>query len=195
MYGIPTEREPYIGISNAASEAWVMLPDQVHDGLRRKPLKEIRPEWFQLPLVQQVCVSAIERAGLAHSALREIRLFLALPHDVWMREHPQVRDRLQQFLDDAIGRGEKVAIKRHPLSREMLLNLPAAGVVEIPSRLPIEILAPLLPGAEIVGLLTSALLYLPRLGADIHVASFIPPNMTNNPIVDIYRKAGVRILA
>lgn len=195
LYGVPTEREPYLGVSKAVREAWIVLPDQVHEGLRAKPLRRIRAEWFQLPLVQSVCGAANLRAGLDRRALDGIQLLLALPHDSLMRDQPDVRQRLQQLVDRTLAQGGTVAIKRHPRSKELTLQLPAGGYIEVPQRLPLEILAPLLKGTEVIGMLTSALIYLRCLGADVHVASLVPPSFAGNPIVKIYESVGVQLLS
>lgn len=195
LYGVPTEREPFIGVANAVNEAWVMLPDLVHQGLRQKPLREIRADWFHLPIVQEVCADAISRTGLDQNALRETKLLLALPHDSILRSNPGVCERLQQLLDRAHAAGECIAIKRHPRSTEMLLNISGARVIEIPSRLPLEIVAPLLTGAEVVGALTSALLYLHKLGTRIQVSTLVPASLEGHPILNTCRDVGIKILA
>ncbi len=194
LYGIPTEREPYLGVAVAVREAWVVLPDQVHEGLRAKPLRRIDPAWFQLPQVQAVCAEANLRAGLDPAALDGIQLLLALPHDSLMREQPAILEQLQALVDRTIDAGGTVAIKRHPRSRELPLRLPATGVIEIPQRLPLEILAPLLKGTEVVGMLTSALIYLRCLGADVNVATLVPPGFSGSAILEIYRSVGIRVL-
>lgn len=194
LYGVPTEREPYLGISRAVKEAWVVLPDQVHEGLRAKPLNQIRGEWFQLPVVQTVCAEANLRAGLDPRALDGIQLLLALPHDSLMREQPEIRTHLQRLADQTLAAGGTVAIKRHPRSRELALDLPEQRVIEVPQRLPLEILAPLLSGTEVVGMLTSALIYLRHLGADVTVSTLVPPKFQGHPLLDIYRAVGVRMI-
>lgn len=195
IYGVPSERVAYLGTSRAVDEAWVVLPDQVHEGLRQKPLRGMRPEWFHLPEVQAICAEANLRAGLDRRALDGIQLLLALPHDSFMRAHPLVRDRLQQMLDQTVAAGGTVAIKRHPRSTEMALDLPARGVIEVPQRLPLEILAPLLSGTEVVGMLTSALIYLQWLGTDVRVATLVLPGFEDDPILRIYRSLGIRTLS
>ncbi|HSW14714.1 MAG TPA: polysialyltransferase family glycosyltransferase [Solimonas sp.] len=195
MYGVPTEREPHLGVSRAVREAWVVLPDRVHPGLRAKPIRPIRPEWFQLPMVQAICADATLRAGLDGRVLGGIQLLLALPHDSLMREQPVIRERLQQIADRTLAEGGTVAIKRHPRSRELALDLPAQRVFELPQRLPLEILAPLLNGTEVIGMLTSALIYLRFLGANVRVATLVPPGFAGNPIVDIYHSVGVELLS
>ena len=194
LYGLPTEREPYIGVSHAAREAWVMLPDHVHGGLRAKPLRRIEPEWFHLPLVQETCAQASLNAGLEQRALDGIQLLLVLPHDSLLRGETRIRERFQQYVDRARATGGTVAIKRHPRSSEMALDLPEQGVIEIPQRLPLEILAPLLQGTEVVGMLSSALIYLRCLGADVRVSTMVPASYTNSPILNIYRAVGVQLL-
>ena len=194
IYGVPTEREPYLGVSKAVDEAWVMLPNLVHEGLRAKPLRQIHADWFQKPLVQSICYEASFRAGLDRRALDGIQLLLVLPHDNLMRDQPDVRRRLQQLADQTLSTGGTVAIKRHPRSQETMLELPADGYIEIPQRLPLEILAPVLKGTEVVGMLTSALIYLRCLGTDVRVSSLMPPNFSDNPIMKIYESVGVQLL-
>mgnify|MGYP001596157282 CR=1 FL=1 len=195
IYGVPTEQEPYLGTSQAVQEAWVAWPEQVHAGLRSKRLHAIRPEWFQLPQVQTVCAEACRRAGLDHGALEGVQLLLAMPHDSLVRRQPGIRVQLQALVDRTLGQGGRVAIKRHPRSQVMPLTLPDTGVIEVPQRLPLEILAPLLSGTEVVGMLTSALIYFRCLNAGVRVASLVPDGYSESPILNIYRSLGVRLLS
>lgn len=192
VYGVAAEHPDFVGGSRAVTEAWVMLPGQVHAGLRDKRLRCIEPTWFQDALVKEVCAQAALAAGIDPDAVRQARLLLVLPHESFLRAHPPLLDRLRRLMEQCAARGEHVMIKRHPRSQSESLEWP--GTTEVPRRLPIEILAPLLTDALVVGTLTTALISLRLLGKSLDVRYLDVPGRSGEQALPIYRAAGVRPL-
>lgn len=193
VYGVNVEHPPLVGGSRAAKEAWLLLPELAHAPLAAKQPRAIESVWFREPLVQEVCAAAIAQAGLDAGRLAATKLLLVLPHDSVLRAQPQLRERLEQMAREHAAKGQQVAYKFHPRSQAAELQLPP-GCIEIPRRLPVEILAPLLSDTLVVGSLTAALIFLLRLGARIEVRALamnIPPD---NPVLQVYRRMGIQIL-
>lgn len=191
VYGLPVEQPRYVGGSRAAADAWVLLPGSVHTGLASKNVREIEADWFRQAPVQAVCTRALALAGVDAEAIRRIRLLLVLPHDAFLREQPDLRARIEQLAQAAHQRGEAIAFKRHPRSSASTPVLPEGDALEIPRRLPVEILAPLLSDALVVGTQTTALLSLKRLAANTRVATFPQPGQAKTEATRIYRAVGI----
>jgi hypothetical protein len=199
-YGLPVERPPMIGGSTAVQEAYVLLPQQVHEGLRGKPVQPLQPSWFADPWVRGICTAAASLAGLDTSLCRSIGLLLLLPHPRFLESYPELRQQIEALAARHAERGELVALKAHPraglpLARQ--LKVPPHSVVELPALLPIEVLVPLLSGTLVVGSLTTALLSLALLGEHLTVHSLLPPatpgaeGHNNDRTLNIYRSVGI----
>jgi hypothetical protein len=177
-YGCRVEHPSMVGGSRAVQEAYVLIPSRVHGGLAGKPVHPFVGEWFATPAVMETCSAAVALAGLDATQCAAIRLLLLLPHPRFLRAHPALADMLADIARSHAERGV-VALKPHPradrisLSRE--LRLPERGIVELPARLPAEVLIPLLTDATVVGTLTTALLSLALLGSGLSVRSLLPP--------------------
>lgn len=191
LYGLPVEQPSHVGGSRAAREAWVLLPQCVHAGLAGKTVRAIEAEWFRQVRVQTVCERALMLAGVEAERIRAIRLLLLLPHDSFLREQPALRERIQHLAAAAHARGEQVAFKRHPRSSASDAILPDGAALEIPRRLPIEIFAPLLNDALVLGTLTTALLSLKRLSANTRVATYPAAGGAETAAAHIYRSIGI----
>ena len=199
-YGLPVERPPMIGGSRAVQEAYVLLPQQVHEGLRGKPVQPLQPSWFADPWVRGICTAAASLAGLDTSLCRSIGLLLLLPHPRFLESYPVLRQQIEALAARHAERGELVALKAHPwaglpLARQ--LKVPLHSVLELPARLPVEVLVPLLSGTLVVGSLTTALLSLALLGEHLTVHSLLPPATpgaegdNNDRTLNIYRSVGI----
>ena len=203
MYGFPIEKPTMVGSSDAVQEAWVMLPDAVHSGLAGKRVQALRPEWFAQPAVRQVCTAAAKLADFDATRCADIRLLLLLPHESFLSRHPEIGQRLEALAQATAGSGSLVAVKCHPSTLQMPLRLPDSQCIEIPRRIPVEILAPLLADAMVVGTLTTALMSLKLLGQRLDVRSIFPAQPTgteaqrsfNQQTSKIYDSAGIRPLA
>lgn len=193
-FGVMTERPALVGGSHRVREAWVMAPEYVNAALSQKILRPMETSWFRDQRVIAACARAVGLSGLDPDLLAKVRLLLVLPHDAFMRRHPELRPALEQLALDHAGSGETVAYKHHPRSRVEGLRLPAERCLEIPNRLPAEILAPLLGDTLVVGVMTSALIFLPRLQPGIRVQAIVPRESISDPITRIYRKVGVDVL-
>lgn len=200
-YGLELERPDAVGASRAVQDAYVLLPDQVHEGLRGKPVEALRPEWFADPWVRQVCRAAAARAGFDVAACGPIGLLLLLPHPRFLQDYPALRRGLETLARDHAARGSVVAVKPHPRAvntpLERQLELPRGRLLEMPARLPIEVLVPLLSGTRVVGSLTTALLSLVLLGDRLSVRCLPPPQARgagqryNERAYAIYRSVGI----
>lgn len=193
-FGVRTGRPGRIGGSAAVREAWVMAPALAHDKLAPKTLHAIEPAWLHDPRVLDTCTDAIRRSGLAAEDLDSVGLVLLLPHDEFLRRHPELRAAMERRAQACAARGELLAYKHHPRSRAQGLALPRDRCVEIPQRLPVEILAPFLRDTLVVGVMTSALIFLPRLQPRIRVEALIPSAAHADPVTRIYRSMGVHTL-
>lgn len=196
VYGMKVEHPRQIGGSSAATEAWVMLPEMVHGSLEHKRLRQIEPAWFKNPIVQKVCADAIAKSGLDASAVARLtatKLLIVVPHGSVMRQQPEIGARLEQLARDYVARGLQVACKFHPRSRAVGLKFPEA-CMEIPNRLPVEILAPMLSKTLVVGSLTTALIFLQRMGQDIEIKALLIDTPPDHPVLKIYRRLGIDIL-
>jgi len=190
VYGFPSEHPNFVGGSRAAREAWVMLPDLVHEGLRGKTRQAIDAAWYHTAGAQRVCADAVARADLDPQLVGALRLLLLLPHDGFLRAHPQIAREIGRLAHDYQRRGLAVAFKRHPRSLSEDVDLLPPGCIEIPRRLPAEVLAPLLRDALVVGTLTTALISLKYLGANTQVRSLAAP-ATQPAAAAIYVAAGI----
>jgi len=193
-FGVDNERPALVGGSRAVHQAWIMAPDYANAALSGKLLQSIESEWFHDPRVVGHCAAAIRRAGLDPDCLQELDLLLVLPHEAFLRRHPELRGELQKLIDNCAARGGRVAFKHHPRMRAGGLHFPERQSVEIPQRLPAEILAPLLSQTLVVGIMTSALIFLPRLRPGIRVQALVPHAAMNDPVTRIYRNMGVELL-
>lgn len=193
-FGVMTERPDLVGGSRVVREAWVMIPEYVNSALSEKILRPMETAWFHDRRVIDACAGAVRLSGLDPDLLAKVRLLLVLPHDAFMRRHPQLRPALEKLARDYASNGETVAYKHHPRSRIEGLRLPRERCLEIPHRLPAEILAPLLGDTRVVGIMTSALIFLPRLQPAVRVQALVPRDSIGNPITRIYRKMGIEIL-
>ena len=193
-FGVDNERPLRIGGSRAVREAWVIAPKFVHGELAAKRLHTIESAWFHDTRVVAACSAAVRRSGLDPECLTRVGLVLVLPHPAFLRRHPQLYGPIEQLASDCARRGKLIAVKHHPRARADGLQLPAANSVEIPQRLPAEILAPLISDTLVVGAMTSTLIFLPRLNSRIRVQALTPPASANDPVTHIYRAMGVGIL-
>jgi hypothetical protein len=192
--GVWTERPVLIGGSRAAREAWVMVPERVHAALSSKIVRPIEPAWFRDPRVVAVCRDAIGRAGLDPGRLTSVGLVMLLPWGPFVQRHPELREMIDRLIGEHTARGVAIAYKQHPRVRLDGVRLPSANCFEIPQRLPAEILATVLGEALVVGVMTSALIFLPRLQPGIRVQALVPQAAQHDPITRIYRAMGVGIL-
>jgi hypothetical protein len=207
-YGLALERPSMVGGSRAVQDAYVLLPERVHAGLAGKPVRALRREWFAGPEVQATCLRAAALAGFDATRAEAIRLLLLLPHPRFLRADPALAGRLRELAAAHAARGETVALKSHPdadrLALDEQLGALPGGVLELPARLPVEVLAPLLSGTLVAGSLTTALLSLLLLGRGLHVRSLepaTPPGSADTPrrrflaqAAEVYRAAGIRAL-
>lgn len=171
-YGVRSERPSLVGGSQAVQGAYVLLPGQVHAGLADKPVQALEPGWFAQPVVEQVCLAAADRAGFDASRCASIGLLMLLPHPRFLNADPALKEQLAALARQHRQRGETVALKSHPNAAQPAheqLGLPPGVAIEVPARLPAEVLAPLLQHAKVVGSLTTALLSLALLGHSLQV--------------------------
>jgi len=174
-YGLALERPSSVGGSRAVQDAYVLLPERVHAGLAGKPVRRLEPAWFARPAVRAACLRAAVLAGFDADRAGAIGLLLLLPHPRFLRGDPALRARIAALAAEHVARGATVALKSHPDGdrlplAEQLGALPP-GLVELPARLPVEVLAPLLSGTLVAGSLTTALLTLRLLGRGLEVRS------------------------
>jgi hypothetical protein len=202
-YGVPVRQGPYLGGSKLVQEGYVLLPEQAHPPLARKPVHRLEARWFADPWVRAICLRAAEGAGFDAERCRAIGLLLLVPQLDMMQKSPALRHRFEALAARHGARGELVAIKRHPRAEGedvgFALDLPAAQWVEIPPRLPIEALVPLLSsGTLVAGALTTGLLTLALLGDGLQVRSVmaLEPGRGkaarfNNGAARIYESVGI----
>lgn len=167
-YGLPLERPSLVGGSRFVHQAYVLLPRHVHAGLAGKPVDALQPEWFSAAATREVCQAAAALAGVDALRCASIRLLLLLPHPRFLGPGSPLVKRLEGLAAMVAARGELVAVKLHPQARNlplhaMLPTLPA-DMMEIPARLPAEVLLPVLSGSLVVGAMSTSLLTLHLLG-------------------------------
>lgn len=192
-YGTASEKPDLVGGSAAVRESWLMLPMTPNPALAGKPARHMEADWFRAPGVLAVCAEAVRLCGLDPQAVSSARLVLVLPHDAYLREHPELRQGLLDLAQTFAARGERVAYKFHPRSSAGALPIDGPAF-ELPRRMPLELLVPLLDGALVAGAMSSALMYLPRLGARVELAALLPEADRDHPMTRIYRELGIRIL-
>lgn len=195
-HGFPVERPGLLGGSRAVQEGIVLLPDQVHARLAAKPLRAYEPAWFATPAVRAVCLDAAARAGFDAARAAATGLLVLLPHPRFLRADPglvaTVHALVRRHRDDG------VLLKGHPNAGGVpvadQLGLTPGGWGELPARLPVEVLAPLLSGTLVVGTVTTALLTLARL-AQVRVRSLpTPPGSLPAGAAAVYAAAGIQPL-
>ncbi len=204
-YGLPAERPSMVGASRAIDDAFVLLPDQVHEGLRAKPVHALSPEWFAASWIEKLCIAAASLAGMDATQCASVRLLLLLPHPDFLRTRPDLRATMERLAHEFHDRGETVMVKSHPRAASTpvrrQLDLPADGVIDVPAALAVETLVPLLRGALVVSTLTTALLSLRLLGRDLTVRSLVPAPASgaeheyNAAAMRVYESVGIRPLA
>lgn len=191
-YGFTYYKPNQLGMTARVSEAWVAFPAHVHPGLAARRLHRIEPEWLRATTVQGICTQAVRLAGFEADVLSGVELLLLLPRESQIDATPGLREQLESLVRAVHSRGGRVAIKRHPRSAAIPLAIDLDSCIEIPSRLPIEILAPLLRGMRVVGAMTSALIFLPWLGADVRVESIVPSGVDpRHPVLGLYAALGI----
>ena len=171
-YGLPVERPALVGGSKAVQAAYVLLPGQVHGGLAGKPVQALQPEWFATNVVRQTCIAAAALAGFDAAGCASLGLLLLLPHQRFLQADSGLKEQLVKLVRDHADRGQTVALKSHPNAAQpahQQLDLPEAACIEVPARLPAEVLAPLLNHTVVVSTLTTALLSLSLLGRGLRV--------------------------
>lgn len=199
-YGLPVERPSRMGGSHAMQQAYVLLPDKVHAGLAGKEVHRLVPEWFSAPEVRAVCAKAMELSGLDPGCVQAFRLLILLPHHRFLGAGSRLVGTLGEVIDRYKGSPGAVAVKRHPASHadaatgEMLKRFGA--VVEVPARLPVETLAPLLSDALVVGVQTTGLLSLKLLTRRVEVKSIAADDIRAKDrfaqeTLGIYESAGI----
>jgi len=193
--GMAVEEPRMIGGSRAVREAWVLMPDRVHSGLASKQVRQIEASWFARPDVRDICSRVLRGAGLEPGCLADTQLLIVLPHPCFLEQWPDIRTRLQELAQSHVRRGGRVAYKCHPRSQGLPIDLPAPQCFEIPRRLPVEMLAPMLSDVTVVGALTTALVSLMQLGQRIEVRSIVPRNCTDTAMIDIYASLDITPLA
>lgn len=199
-YGLSLERPAHVGGSRAVQSAYVLLPQLVHAGLQDKPVQAYLPEWFADPAVQQVCIAAAKLAGFDAQRCEALGLLVLLPHHRFLETQPELRLQLATLVRQHLAGGRTVALKSHPKATRPaseLLGLADDSVVEVPARLPAEVLAPLLGRTQVVGTLTTALLSLVLLGRATQVYRLPdtqrPANDFEAGARHIYDVAGVKV--
>ncbi len=199
-YGLPVERPALVGGSKAVQSAYVLLPGQVHAGLAGKPVQALQPAWFAADAVRQTCVAAAALAGFDALACAGLGLLLLLPHPRFLQADAALKERLARLVRDHAERGQAVALKSHPHAAQpahQQLGLPEAACIEVPARLPAEVLAPLLDQTVVVGTLTTALLSLSLLGRGLRVyrlpSAAAAPSAFEAGAQRVYDAAGVQV--
>ena len=192
MYGVTTEQPHQVGGSQAVRGAWVLLPQQVHGGLAGKPVDRLDPAWFRAPAAREVYARAMQLAGVDAQDIAGLRLLVLLPHDRFLREQPRLFETLDREVRRRLDAGQAVAIKRHPRSSGDALPGALSRCIEIPHRIPVEVLAPFLDNTEIVGSLTTAMISLVKLGANVRARSLSPLQTRARSREDeVYLAAGI----
>ncbi|TDU31810.1 hypothetical protein DFR24_1192 [Panacagrimonas perspica] len=192
IYGVDAEQPRHVGGSDAVRDAWVMLPYQVHEGLAGKHVQRLEPAWFRSPPARAVYARAMEMAGVDATHIGTLRMLLLLPHDAFLRAHPELFEALKGTVRRHLDAGHAVAVKRHPRSNGTPLPRELAGCAEIPHRIPVEILAPFLEDVDVVGSLTTAMISLVKLGANVRARSLAPvATPAHRRMNEVYLAAGV----
>lgn len=203
-YGLPLERPSLVGGSRAVQQAYVLLPQQVHAGLLGKAVQTMEPDWFTHPTTQSICADAAALAGFDATGCTCIRHLLLLPHPQFLANGSPWAAQLGTWANAVAARGETLAVKPHPAAHRMPLSdlLPGLPptVIEVPARLPIEVLLPWLSGAQVVGAMTTALLTLRMLGQNLGVHRLPPmpgctPTATEQRISAICASIGIQPLS
>lgn len=171
-YGLPVERPALVGGSKAVQSGFVLLPGQVHAGLAGKSVRALQPEWFATDVVRRTCIRAAALAGFDAAGCAGLGLLMLLPHPRFLQSDPALKEQLARLVRSHTERGQTVALKSHPNAAQpahQQLGLPEAPCIEVPARLPAEVLAPMLDKTVVVGTLTTALLSLSLLGHGLRV--------------------------
>lgn len=202
-YGVQVRQGQYLGGADAVHEGWVLLPQRVHPALAAKKVHRLEASWFADPWLRGLCVRAAGSAGFDAGRCRGIGLVMLVPQLDLMQRSAALRERFERVAALHAARGELIAIKRHPRATGtdfgFRLDAPQAQWLEIPPRLPVEALVPLLaPGTRVVGALTTGLLTLALLGDRLEVRNITPPERGddkaarfNNGAIEIYESVGI----
>lgn len=181
-YRMQVDQSALLGSARSIDDAYVLLPAHVHAGLARKRIHRLQPDWFAGEPLRTICRRAAALAGFEAERVRRITLLVLIPKPDLLEHSPALRKGLSWLVSDQYQRGGLVAIKRHPRAKGsgIGIDLPsdaATNLMEIPQRLPVECLAPLLgPGTRVVGALTTGLITLALLGDRLEVATLeVPP--------------------
>ena len=203
-YRLPLERPSLVGGSRAVQQAYVLLPQQVHAGLACKPVQAMQPAWFAHETTRDICIAAAALAGFDAARCGAIQWLLLLPHPQFLAHGSPWAAQLGALAAAHAARGEVVAVKPHPAAhrmplREMLPGLPSTAQ-QLPARLPVEVLLPLLSGTQVVGAMTTALLTLRLLGPNLTVFTLPAsphqpaPSAAERAVAAICESVGIRPL-
>ncbi|WP_341918686.1 hypothetical protein [Hydrocarboniphaga effusa] len=190
-YGLWYRKPLALGLSNWSQSAWLAFPEHAHEGLSRKPRRALRAEWYRTPQLRSISERLIRTIGDGEPPARAIDELLLLPHDHLLRVDRPLRSALSQRLSEARAAGRRVAVKRHPRSREWLLDAPRDELIEWDPRLPIEAYAPWLQQAHVIGSLSTALLSLRWLCPAARIESIEHQGALRDPLRALYPRLGI----
>lgn len=190
-YGLWYRKPLALGLSNWTQSAWLAFPEHAHEGLAQKPRQALRAEWYRTPQLLAISAQLIRTVGGSEPPAEEIDELLLLPHDHLLKADRPLRLALSRRLSEASAAGRRVAVKRHPRSREWLLDVPRNDWVEFDPRLPIEAYAPWLPRTHVIGSLSTALLSLRWLCPAARIESIEHEGALRDPLQALYPRLGI----
>lgn len=194
-YGFSCDLPDWKGASVRVELAWVAFPEHVHAELARKRVHAIDPAWLRRRPVIEICGEAMRLAGLDPAALTQCEQLLVLPLEGQLDTIDGLRTRIDSLVGQTLDYGGHLAIKRHPRSTECSLAFPDRGmIVEVPQRLPLEVMVPLLDRIQVVGTLSTALIYLHWMNPRVRVTAISTTLAPDHPVLTLYRKLGIRFL-
>ena len=173
-YGFFWKNPPTIGGSDWIKDVYVALPELIYEGLKKKNIVHLRPEWLENESLQEFSDVILSLQSYDPKALGEVKILIALPHESILK---QFSFSWEEVINGILQKNTHIAAKYHPRDQHRdLLNLTSKqNLLEIPRKINFETLIPHLPeGCVIIGDFSSVLIN----------AKWLKPSLSIKAVVD-----------
>lgn len=159
-YGRWWDNPPTVGGSGWIQDVYAAFPQWVVPALQQKRLHNLQDCYHHNGFIDDFSTRFLQLYAFDAKRLAGIDVLITTPHESLINRIPDYKSTLKGVIQSLISSGKNVAIKYHPrnLDPDALGVVEMAGVVQIPSAIPFEMLCPLMQGITLVGDLSSTLI-------------------------------------